>query len=1225
MALRVCLAGQLAVESGGSAVPTTGIGPLGRLALAHLVTERDRPVPRDELAEVVWGEEPPASWETSLRVLVSKVRGLLGRAGLVPAEALTTRAGCYQLHLPGDVWVDVEVAEADVAGAEAALAAGRPEEARAAAAEAVSIAGRRFLPGGTGLWVERRQADLRTVQLRALEALGAAAWQCSDWSTAVKAAEEALSLEPFREQTWVRLMFAHAAAGNRGEAVRSYERCRRLLVDELGVDPSPATEAAHLEILADPGGSGPGAVRPSAATTAAAGPGPLLPLPAPTTSFVGREDDLAEVAGRLTSTRLLTLIGTGGVGKTRLALEAARRLAAPPRSEPFADGAVLVELASLTQPGLVAAHVLASLGLGQEPGRTPTATLVSVLADRRLLLVLDNCEHLLSASAVLVEALLSRCADLRVLATSREPLRIPAEHTLRVRSLSIPRSGSPHPPDGPTAATPPPPGRSGPASPAPPGRSGPASPAPPGRSGPGTLLQDVLGFEAVRLFAERAAAASGLELSDANAAAAARICAELDGIPLALELAAARTGSLSLDDIAARLDDRFALLASGSRTAPSRQRTLRGAVDWTYDALSTAQRLAFQRLTVFAGDFTLEAAEHLWPSSPAAAAGMPAEPGTAGSRRAEAPETLGEVRPDGSDTAGCARTGSRTGDRVAEGAADEAGPEPVADVLELVTSLADCSVLVTDTGSGATRYRLPETMRQYAAAKLAPVEAAAVRSRHLAWATALAERAEEGTRRGEDQASWLDVIDAEQDNMRAALEWATSSASPAAAGLALAAALGRFWEVRGHLGEGRRWLDAATADDDGGRPALRARVLNWAGILAHRQGDAAAARTRFEESLRLRRDLGDRGGVAAALHGLGNLSALQGEADAARSSFEECLAIGRELGEESIIAASLANLGWVAQNQGDLSTARALDEESLALRRKLGDRHGIAMLLGNLGYLAFQEGDFPAARAFDEESLALRRELGDRHGIAMLLGNLGHLAFHQGDDATARALYEESLTLRQELGDRHGEAGSLANLAELARAEGDADAAERLLRRALALAEELGDRYRTAALLVSLGRLAVANGDPAGAATYFRRALPPGEVLPRTTVAEWLEGLATVAAGAPAPPDRSDAEPPAPPGRSDAEPPAPLGRSDAEPPAPLGRSGHRRAARLLGAAAAVREATGTPILPRQAAAVDEAAALARRVLGDEAFSSAWAEGRRLDEDEAVRYGRDDAP
>jgi predicted ATPase/DNA-binding SARP family transcriptional activator len=1088
MPLRFCLTGQFAVEVDGAPVDTAGVGPMGRVGLAYLLTERHRPVPRDELAEILWAGAPPKSWETSVRVLVSKLRALLDRGGLAHAEALTTRAGCYQVHLPDDAVVDVEAAAAAVAEAEAELEQGRPGVAQTAAAGAAAVAARRFLPGEQGLWVEQQQAELRALHLRALEVLAGAATAGGDWLAAVQAAEEAIALEGLREQLWVRLMSAHAAAGNRGEALRAYERCRRLLVEELGVGPSPATEAAYLGLLA----AGP----PPAPITAGPRPAPLTPLassgsalPPPLTSFIGREDDLAEVGALLSTNRLVTLVGTGGVGKTRLAIQAARHLEAG-----YDDGAVFVELASLTDPGLVAAQALAAAGIAQEPDSTPTATLVALLGDRRLLLVLDNCEHLLTEAAVLAEALLPRCPGLRILATSREALRVPAERTLRVRSLSAPPAAGPRRP-----------------------------------------VEQLLEFEAVRLFAERAAAASGLQLTPANVEAAARICSELDGIPLALELAAARTGSLSLDDIAKRLDDRFPLLASGSRTAPSRQRTLQGAVDWTYDHLSADQRLAFQRLSVFAGDFTLQAAEHLWP----------------------------EDRRDG--------------------------------VVDLVTGLVECSVLVAETGAGTTRYRLPETMRQYAAAKLDGTEAELIRRRHLAWATALAERAEEGLLAGGRQAEWLDALAAERGNLRAALGWATSAAAPAGEALPLAAALGRFWEVRGHLGEGRRWLAAALADDGGSRPAVRARALNWAGVLAQRQGDAAAARAALEESLAIRRDLGDQGGVAAALHGLGNLAALHGDAATARRFFDECLTIGRQLGDEEVIAASLANLAWVASNQGDLATARAFNEESLALRRRHGDRHGTAMLLGNLGFLAYQEGDFAAARAFDEESLALRQELGDRHGIAMLLGNLGHLALHEGDDASARALYEESLALRQELGDRHGEAGSLANLAELARLAGDAGTAERLLHQALALAEELGDRYRTATLLVALGRLATATGDLAGAVSAYLRALPAsgGGTLPLTTVAEWLEGLAAVAS-------------------------ARSGAGDGED-APLHAE---QAASLLGAANSLRRSIGAPVLPRSAPLVDDSASRPIAVLGPEPFLAAWSRGAGLPVDEAVALGHE---
>ncbi|MGH9189988.1 MAG: tetratricopeptide repeat protein [Acidimicrobiales bacterium] len=1090
MGLRVCLAGRVAVEVDGEAVATTGLGPLGCLALAYLVTERSRSVERYELAELLWGDDPPRSWETSLRVLVSKLRALLERAGLPPREALTVQLGCYQLQLPADAVVDVEEADEALTASRSAMAAGRPPEAMRLAAEAIAIGGRQFLPGATGTWVERRQGALREMHLQALEALTAASSSCGEWAKAVQAAETAIALEPLHEQTWVKLMEAHAGAGNRGQALRIYERCRRLLVEELGVSPSPATDAAYVALLVDSGEPPPTGPTPDAPDDGWSLAG-LSPLPLPLTTFVGRNDDLAEVAAVVSRSRLVTLTGTGGVGKTRLSLQAARCMA-----ERFPDGTALVELDPLTDPRLVDAQVLAAFGLAEEAGRTPVGTLVARIGGRQVLLVLDNCEHLLSACAVLTEALLSRCSGLHILATSREPLRVPAEATLRVRSLSVPG---------------------------------------PGHS---ESVDALLGYEAVRLLVERAAASSSdFELTDSNASAAARICRELDGIPLALELAAGRTSALSLEDIAKRLDDRFPLLANGSRTAPSRHRTLRGAVDWTYDALSAEQRDAFHRVSVFAGGFTVEAAERLW----------------------------------------------------------AAPPHPR--VLDLLTDLVQCSVLGAETGLAMTRYRLPETMRQYAATKLRSTgDAEVVRGRHLSWAAELAERAEDGLLQGGQQAEWLEVMDAELDNLRAALAWATAPEVPAVAGLALAAALGRFWEIRGHLREGRRWLaaalgstsaDSATAEaaaaEAGSKPSIRAKALNWSGILAQRQGDSEGAQLLYQDSLAIMRETGDRAGMAAALHGLGNLSALQGEA-AARVFFEESLAIGRELGDERTVAASLANLGWVAHNDGDLAAARRLYEESLVLRRELGDRHGVAMLVGNLGHLAFQQGDYATARRLDEESLALRRELGDRHGVAMVLGNLGHLVFQEGDDEKASALYEESLDLRRELGDRHGEAGSLANLATMARVNGDAAGARSLYERALAIARDLGDRYRTAWLLVQLGRVAASDGDLARAEAFYREALPAqSEFRPLATAAEWLEGQAALAvAGVAATP------------------------ADAE-----------RAVRLLAAAAALRQSIGVPVAPRDAPERDRVVDVARLCLDTDAFSAMWSEGMCMSLEEAL--------
>ncbi len=1058
--LRISLAGSVAVESDGATVDTAGLGRRGRIALAYLVTERDRPVTRDQLAEVLWGDDLPRSWETSLRGMAQRLRGLLGAAGLVPGDALTSAFGVWQLHLPPGTAVDVEALPGDLGRAEEALVGDRAEEARALAGRAAAVAGRGFLPEAAGPWVERRQAELRELHLRALELVSGAARAGGDWAGAARAAEEAVSLEPFRESAHLRLMEAHAAAGNRGEALRAYERCRRVLAEQLGVNPSPATEAAYLALL----GEEPAAPAPASPPPAP----PVTNLPLQLTRLVGRHDELAAIEKALAGARLLTLTGTGGVGKTRLALATAAGLAGD-----FADGAFLVELAPLADPDLLPQQVLAALGLREEVGQTPAGTLAAHLRPRHVLLVLDNCEHLVAAAAALAEELLRACPRLAVLATSREPLGVPGEATWRVPSLS---------PAG-----------------------------------------------ALALFTERARAVRpDFTVTGAEAAVLAQLCQRLDNIPLALELAAARTSALSVEEIAGRLDDRFRLLSGGARTAVPRQQTLRAMVDWTYDALSEAERRVFNRLAVFGSTFDLAAAEEV-------------------------------VAGDGVETA---------------------------QVVEVLAGLVNKSLVLAERQGpgGRTCYRLLETMRHYARERLAESgEAAAVRSRHLARAVALAQAAEAGLE-GPDQAVVLDRLEADYDDLRVALAWGTSGGDPEPA-LRLATALGRFWEVRSHLSEGRSWLEAALLAGGGGEsPGLRAVALNWAAVLAQHQGDYAAARGLYEHSLALRRRLDDRPGAAAALVGLGNLAALQGQLGAAGGHFEEALAIGRRLEEPRIVAAALTNLGWVAHARGDLGGARALYEEALAVRGSQGDGHGTAMVMANLGDLALQQGHLDRAAELHTEGLERRRRLGDRSGVADSLAALGRVALARGDRARARALHSEGLAERRRVGDRPGMPTSLVALAEVARLDGDPGTAAALLDEALAVATELDDRHCVTMSLLHLARLAREQDDPAGADALYRQAMPAPEVeggdIPATAnTATWLEGVAGMAV------------------------------ADGRP---------EQGARLLGAADALRRTIGTPLPAHEAADRNDTIAGCSAALGEDRFRAQFDEGAALPLAEAVR-------
>ena len=938
--MEISLTGRISVQLDGDVACDAALGPRGRVALAYLVLERQRPVTRDELAHALWGDEDlPPTWRAALRGVILRLRAFLSASGLGPTGFLTSDNGCYQLCLPLDTVVDVEVAAAAFDTARAALDGGDTAQARHAAGSAAKVCRRQFLAGATGAWIERRQAALRELHAQTLEILSQAAGACGDHAAALRAAEEAVALHALRESAHLRVIEAHARAGNRGEALRAYERCRQVLARELGVRPSEQTESAYLTLLGEEPqrSSSPGDCQQ------------LSNLPASVTSFVG-DDRIAKGKALLSGTRLLTLTGTGGVGKSRLAVEVATNLVPD-----YADGVWLVELAGLTDPAYVPQQILSVLGLTESPGCHPLESLVRQVAAQELLVVFDNCEHVVASCAAVADAMLRAAPRLRILATSREPLRAAGETVWSVPLLSTP---------------------------------------PDGHVGPlGAILQ----YEAVRLFVDRAtSAAPGMELETVSPAVAA-ICRRLDGVPLAIELAAAHARALGIPAIARRLDDRFRLLRGGPRTAAPRHQTLQGALDWSYESLTPAEQDLFARLSVFAGGFTLEGAE--------------------------------EVCSGG------------------------------ADLLGTLVNLVDKSLVVCERSGGETRYRVLEILRQYGAERLSPHgEQAALRDRHLGWVAGLIGRAEAGLE-GKDQGPWLDLLDAEHDNLRAALDWAGVS-NANCLGLDLAASLWRFWEIRGHLSEGRARLEVLLARSGNSQEAVRAKALNSAGVLAQRQSDRPAARRYFQDCLAIRRAHGDRLGTASALHGLANLAVGEGDLAAARTLFEENLEIGQELGEQRLIAASLMNLGVVVQflarkGVGDpvdaIAKASCCYQESLALYRGLGDRHGVAMSLESLAALVSLQGDHETSGSLLRESLGIRRELGDKVGVAASLRFLGHLAVRTGDYRAAVELHQQSLLIERELGNDLQVAADLASLVEIAEHEGDVQEARRLRGESVAL------------------------------------------------------------------------------------------------------------------------------------------------------------------------------
>ncbi|MGH2599843.1 MAG: ATP-binding protein, partial [Dehalococcoidia bacterium] len=573
----------------------------------------------------------------------------------------------------------------------------------------------------------------------------------------------------------------------------------------------------------------------------------------------------------------------------------------------------------------------------------------------------------------------------------------------------------------------------------------------------------------------------------ANEADVVRICERLDGIPLALELAAARIKVLSVEQIAARLADRFRLLTGGSRTALPRHQTLWAAMDWSHELLTPAEQALFRRLSVFAGGFTLEAVE---------AVGS----GQWAMRSSGSPPPIADCR------------------------------LPVAsehDVLDLLTSLVDKSLVIAEERDGAVRYRLLETVRQYAAEKLEEAgETEQARDRHLEWYLELAQTAEtEIWTAGEPE--WLTRLEQEHDNLRAALAWSLAEGagrSPDRRGLGnrtepalsrakgspipngeramrLAGALPRFWERRGHLSEGRRWLAQALEAGEVASAEVRASALYGAGTLAYMQGDYAAARAACEQSLLLCQEAGNQQGAAEAQRTLGYIALRYGEYDAARASFEASLATHTELGCKPGIARARGGLGMLAYRQGDCDAARAHYEASLALHREFGHKDGIASTLDDLATVAGEQHAGAEQAALLEESLTLYREIGNRQGIALVLASLGMAAWARGEHDRAPALLKESLTLYREVGDQRGVARLLGHQSVVALYQRDYARAAVLCRESLALYQELGDRWTIARYLPVLAGAAFGQRQPVraarlfGAAAAMRRslsaALPP--------------------------------------------------------------------------------------------------------------------------------------
>ncbi|MSP12042.1 MAG: tetratricopeptide repeat protein [Chloroflexi bacterium] len=982
--LHIQLLGEFHLRYGDT--PVTGVNTTRlQSLLAYLLLHRATPQSRRHLAFLFWPDATEAQAHSNLRQSLYLLRQVLPD----PEYFLAIDGQTVQWR-PADgrpeTGFTLDVAEFEQAVGQARLEAPAGDLAplRRSLERAVDLydimgapQGEVLLPDCYDDWITPERERLHRMFIEVGAWLADLLDEQGEYRTAITYAQRLLRHDLLDEVTYQRLMRLYSLSGDRAGALRTYHACVTVLQRELGVEPSPATQAVYQKCL-QPGVP----VSHGSPTADAPAKSPPQNLPALLTSFIGREQQIAEVQQLLARSRLVTLTGVGGTGKTRLAFQVAARLL-----DTFPQGTWLVELASLSDPTLVPQAIAAVLGVYEGPGSPLERVLTDFLRPKRLLLILDNCEHLVEASARTAGTILHSCPQVCILATSREILGVAGEIPFAVPSLSVPD----------------------------------AHPLP--------AVAALLESEAVRLFLDRATLAQpDFTLTPQQAPLVAEICRRLDGIPLAIELAAARVKTMPVDQIVARLDDRFRLLTGGSRTALPRQRTLQSLIDWSFNMLETSEQTLLRRLSIFAGGWTLEAAE-----------------------------------------AGCA------GDGLA-----------AYDVLDLLAQLANKSLVAVETQHGVARYRLLETIRQYAQDKLLESgEGEQVRNRHLEYFLKLAEEGDLKLR-GQEQMAWLQRFETEHDNLRAALQWSLQGApgtQTAELGLRLAGALWWFWNIHGYGKEGRNWCEAVLAHTTAsGRTAARAKALLGTAMLTDLHDDIYVAR--LEESIAIGREVGDKGLVAWALRPLGHVALANGDLAAARARWAESQALFRETGDKWGLAWSLSDQvdGLSFSGSDDYAGLRSLAEESLALFREIGDKKDSAIPISRLGFLDVLQGNYPSARAHFMERLAIEREMGNRINIATSLSLMGQVTLRQGDYGQAAGFIEEGLALNRELGRKWNICISLTWLGEVARAQGDYHRAEALLAESLGLAREIGDKPEMVHGLRVMAGIGVAQGKVARAA-----------------------------------------------------------------------------------------------------------------------------------------------
>jgi predicted ATPase/DNA-binding SARP family transcriptional activator len=926
-----------------------------RSLMALLLLSANEVVSADRLMDELWGEEVPRSGRTALQVRVSQLRKALGDAG----GRIITRAPGYLLRVEPDE-LDLYRVERLVSDADGA----EPPEAAAKLREALGLwRGAPLVDLSYASFAQSAIRRLEELRLAVLDKRIEAELELGREAELVGELETLVEEHPMHERFHAQLMLALYRCGRQADALAAYQNARRVLVEELAIEPSAPLRRLQQAILRqEPSLDLAATVAARAVSVAGVSKSRRGPrkdrdaphnLPAQVSSFVGRERQLRELRQLLSRARVITLAGPGGVGKTRLALQLAAGMVGGSR-----DGIWFVDLAPLTDAALVPAKLASVLGVPEQPGRSLSQSLIAACGDRQLLVILDNCEHVIGEAANVAHHLVRGCPRMTILATSREPLAIEGEHLYRVPSLFVPSAGA-----DPNA---------------------------------------VLSCDAVQLFTDRARQQRSDFAADRhNSTAIARLCRRLDGIPLAIELAAARLRTLPLDEIGNRLDQRFDLLTGGHRTTPPRQQTLRALIDWSYSLLTPGEQETLERLSVFPGGFDLQGAE----------------------------------------------------------AVVGAGIDSPVSVLDRLAALVDKSLLQSD-DVGLPRYRLLETVRSYATAKLRSrghVGETALRAAHLDHYLALAETAAPHLI-GHGQIEWLDRLELEFDNLRSAISYSLHDPNPAA-GLRLGRALCYFWLYRDSRAEGAAALSAVLDRPDAQGPTLlRGRALAATAILlAMITGEYSSAAARAEEALAIALALSDDHLRAEALHVLAVINGRRGNEHAHLKLTGEGLALAGALSDRHLTALLLTERGS-SSRLSHAERSRTV-QKSLEISRQAGNKVLCNSALNNLSYLEMEGGELGVARVRLAEAVRLAQEIGDRRGLSSYLCTLGFASHLDNADTDAREMFDQSLTIAHRNGDQLMVAYARLGLALIASRAGDAQTAATLHGAADAIHSKLGTRF----------------------------------------------------------------------------------------------------------------------------------------------------------------------